>query len=210
MVAIKNHWYIITAMTNLLDQFKKFAFPIFAAVVISFFLSVMLIRLCSSTGFRFFLSPTYLFCGTDAASNNVTFKKLTAAEVAITSNINESEEFSVKRNTLAKNLIDGDLQTLAAPANTQLDYTIKFLNKYQIKQIIIHWKNFGESKEYVNVWSLNSISSGGGEKIASGEFPNTDRTIIDKKINAAELRITAESEKNWIGIYEIEIIGRPI
>ena len=198
-------------MTNyLLTQFKKFVFPIVAAVVISFLLSVMLIRLCASTKFRFFLSPTYLFCGTDASSNNVSFKKLTAEEVSITSNINESKEFSISRGTIAKNLIDDSLETLAAPANTKLDYAIKFLNNYQIKQIIIYWKDFGEDRKYVNKWSLDSVSSSGSEKIANGGFPGIDKTIVDKKFNAVELHLTAESDGNWIGIYEIEIIGRPI
>ena len=125
------------------------------------------------------------------------------------SNIPESEEHSLAKGFGAKNLTDGDRKTMAYPASQNIDYSIDLIDSYQVKQVNIVWGDSGINDAYINHWSLEGRSvDNDWFIIAEGNFPNTQETIIKKFFLASNLRLKANSEKNWFGISELEVIAR--
>src|SRR3989344_3793908 len=129
----------------------------------------------------------------------------TPDKIEVTSNTYESPEYSVARGNDAQALVDGSISNMAAPGNDKLDYTLDFSGPYDIRETRIYWRNFGISRNYVNDWSFEATSNGKEWRvIAKGGFPNEEITRIEDAFSAIAVRLKARSEKDWIGVYEIE------
>lgn len=177
---------------NHMKIFAIMALSISLSVLISAFLFMAIIR------------------GISLPTPRAPYRILTAEQMTITSNVPESPEYSIAKGNQAKNLIDGSPETIAAPAQRDLDYTIRMLEPHEIKQIEIEWGSNGLGEEYIATWSLEASMDGKSwTAIEAGGFPGNKETIITKKTTASFLRLKAHSEKNWIGVYEIKIIARP-
>jgi hypothetical protein len=163
-----------------------------------------------NTGLRVPFSPATLICGADTGGVKGGFRKIKTEEAEVKSNIPETED-SARMDRLAAKLFDGSLKTLAEPGATSLDYGISFFDDMEIKKITIHWKDYGINDNYINAWKLEASPDGAiWDTIAEGNSsPRTGETVVDKRFIASALRLTAQSAKDWIGVYEIEIIGRP-
>lgn len=179
--------------------------PVFVSVIVA----MAVVRWCFSPEPAAYLSPKRLICGYNLKSGN-NFRKLKGEEMFVTSNINESKEFSLDRGNDASKLVDESLITWAAPANNKIDYVINFISDTEIKTITIHWGDFGQNKNYISKWLLESVDGQSWKQIASGESPNGNQTVINKNFISKGLKLRAESEKDWIGVHELEIIGRPL
>lgn len=186
---------------------KIISISITASVLISLFLFLALLRFCFNPPGVFSVAP--LICGESIVSSKSLFRKLASSNMVTTSNIQESQEHSLAKGLGAKNLTDSDRKTMAYPASQQLDYTIDLIDTYQVKQINIVWGDSGTSDVYINHWSLEGKTiDGDWFMIAEGNFPSNQETVIKKILLANNLRLKAESEKNWFGINEVEVIAR--
>lgn len=182
-----------------------------AAAIISTILSVGIIRLCLGSSVSVPLSPRSFICGNDLSAGRVGFKRLTPKEIFIESAIFESKEYSIDAGKDAEKMIDGDKRTLAAPANRMLDYMLKLTEPYRVRQVIITWEDYGTIAKYISQWKLEASTDGTTWKtIEEGGAPNKKETTINKSFDASALRLTAQSAEEWIGVYELEIVGRPL
>lgn len=180
-------------------------------IVIATGLSVGVIRLCIGSEASRPLSLRTLICGTSLNASRVGFKRLTADDMFIESVTAESKEYSIDRGNEAGKLIDGDKRTLAAPANRLLHYALKFTEPHRIRQAIITWGDYGTIAKYVAHWQLEASADGTTwTTIRKGDSPQEKETVINAEFDAAALRLTAESPEDWIGIYELELVGRPL
>ena len=178
---------------------------------ISILVSVGIIRFCVASDFSLPLSPRTLICGGDLNAGRVGFKRLTSENMFVVSAIAESKEYSIDRDNAAAKLIDGKKETLAAPANKQLDYQFTFIEPQHIRQTIITWGDYGTIEKYIASWKLEVSDDGKIWKtIISGNSPQSKETIINKGFDASFVRLAAQSPQDWIGIYEVELIGRPL
>lgn len=193
---------------------KKFIFLVIACgtiLVFSTALSVGVVRFCVATDASLPLSARTLICGRDLNAERVGFKRLNAENMFIVSDTPESKQYSIDRGYDAAKLIDGNKLTLAAPANRMINYKFSFVEPQRIRQIIITWGDYGTIGKYVSQWKIEATEDGTAWKtIQEGSSPETKETILNKKFNAAALRLTAESPEDWIGVYEVEIVGRPL
>ena len=184
---------------------------ILIAVVIAYILSVGTIRICFNIQQSARLSIASLICGRNLSAGQSAYKRLTAADVFITSNITESKEFSLDRGRGADKLMDGIKSTASAPASNKIDYVINFTADQEVKQVIITWGDYGQNDYYIKKWILESTTDGVvWKEVASGGFPASPETFINEIFTSQGLRLRAESEKEWIGVQEIEIVARLI
>ncbi len=155
-------------------------------------------------------------CGNPRSGESSSFSgysKIIAQDMTAVSNVDESPEYSLKIGKGADKLVDGNKKTQAAPANKEIDYIVKLPDVYEIKSIKIFWGVQGTDPKYISKWSLeSSLDDEEWTEIATGTVPGVSETSIkDQLFTAAMLRIKASSEKeNWIGVNEIEIVGRPL
>lgn len=188
----------------MINKLKIFAFPIIVAVIASFFLTMMTLRICASSSSKIFLSIPYLICGQNLSNSRTNFKKLQPGEIFATSNIQESAG-----GRDASKLVDGSIGTLAEPGATKVDYKLNFLDNYEVKQVIIHWGDYGINDNYIKSWILeSSLDDISWQTIVTGERPLDLSTVVNKRFSAKSLRLRAESAKDWIGVYEVEVVGR--
>jgi len=182
------------------------------SVIIAVSLTLIIVRWCFSSGPGLPLSIYSLVCSRQAASRTAgSFRRLTPQEILVTSNITESKEFSLDKGLEAAKLTDGSHETLAAPASQKIDYLINFNDDYEINRIKIYWGDYGYNENYINQWRLEASNDGKTwQEIESGERPRAAETIIKKRFKANNLRLQAQSPQDWIGIYEVEIIGRTL
>lgn len=202
--------FFISFYKKHIKEYKLFVIFSGASVLLSILLTISILRVCSLFSDHGYASLLYFMCGGSSASQS-SFRKVTKADLSsVESMVNESKEFSIDRGLGASNLIDGSVSTLAAPASNKIDYRVNLVGNYKIKQIIVHWGDYGVNKNYINKWSLEL--SGDGVNwfiIESGGSPGSDRTVINKRFSAAFLRLKAEAENDWIGVNELDIIGVP-
>lgn len=194
-----------------LKKYKLFVLFSASSVLLSVFLTMVILRTCIAVSDKEYASILYFVCG-DSSISQKSFKKLNKSDLlSIVSNINESKEFSLDRGAAADKLIDGSTETLAAPASNKIDYQINLVGEYKIKQIIIHWGSYGINKNYVSKWSFEFSADGTNWSVLEGSdsSPKTDKTVINKRFSASNLRLKAGAENDWIGIYELDIIGAP-
>ena len=186
-------------------------FVIFSAVSVflSIILTVSILRICASFSDSNFASLSYFVCGSSSRTL-ASFKKLTIPDFSsIESLVNESKEFSIDRGYGVSSLTDGSLLTFAAPASNKIGYQVNLVGGYKIKQVVIHWGDYGVNANYINKWSLESSEDGiNWSLIESGDSPHSNRTVINKKFSSTALRLKAEAESDWIGVHELDIIGR--
>jgi len=179
-----------------------------AAIVVSTIISLSVFRFCSGTDVAFYnFRIGELICGDNKFFRP--YNLLQKSDVGVTSHIAESPEYSLKKGFSAKNLVDGDPTTLAYPGSLILEYVIDLINQYDITKIAILWGGYGTSKEHIEDWEV-SVSNNGKDwnTIAQGDFPGEDLTTIKTSIKTRFLKLIARSKKNWIGAYEVKIIGR--
>lgn len=178
---------------------------IMIAVGLSLFLTIILLRSCQSQWL-----PT-LICGSGTTEFSP-YKKILPTQFTLISNINESKEHSLNLGRGTAMLIDGNEDTQAAPASRTLDYYFKLFNPYLIKSVRIVWRDYGINENYINQWSLEATEDGEDWEIIEEQLqsPQANETLIEKKFQAVGLRLKVESAKDWIGIYEVELVGKPL
>ncbi len=174
--------------------------------------AALIVRACLGTGLRFDFSPADFLCGeTSGAGASGNFKRLAPGEMSAMSNIPEREDLSIAEGRGAEKIIDGSEKTLAAPGSNKIDYSISLLDAYEIKQIAIQWGDYGINPNYIASWSLESSDDGIAWKtVKSGASPADSRTVINERIRTSRLRLKAEAAKDWIGVYEVAIIAKPV
>ncbi len=183
---------------------------IVACALISIAVAASVVRLCLAPSYKTPMSPISLLCGFSGSQEKSTFKILLPNEVEIRSNTPELIN-SENRNREARKLMDGDKNTLASPGAAKLDYTVLFFDSYEIKQVTVRWGDYGINSNYISSWKLQaSIDGAIWTDVAFGDSPYGSETIINKRFSASMLRLSAASTKDWIGVYEIRIIGRPL
>jgi hypothetical protein len=128
---------------------------------------------------------------------------------SIHSNVAEDPIYSIGGNYQAANLIDGDPNTLAYPASSELDYQISLGGPAHISSADITWGYFGSDARYISSWSLLARNGSGQPwlTVAQGGFPNAPTTHASFDALATEMRIIASSNQNWIGIYDLSLNG---
>jgi hypothetical protein len=125
------------------------------------------------------------------------------------SQVREDPTYSVARNYLAQNLVDGDTSTLAYPGSSPIDYVVNLGGARNVSQVSVWWGVYGTNSAYVNQWKLFGRTGPNSpwQSLASGGFPNS--TVTDMFVagnGLTDIRITAGSA-NWIGLYEVQIYG---
>ena len=60
-------------------------------------------------------------------------------------------------------------------------------------------------------WKIEA-KKGNGEWtiIEEGGSPKSKETVINGNYDASMIRLTAESPEDWIGAYELALVGRPL
>ena len=177
---------------------------LFISVLLSIIFSSIFIRSCweSNSSWGSFL------CG-NVGRELRDFRWLDLRQFTAASNGPESYEYSIKRGTSADKLIDGLLETQAYPAQKEFDYTIDFLESYEIDRIEFVWGVNGENSDYVKDWMLSGKTEKGDWKtLAEGGFPGVSKTMINTSATISALRIQASGKVQWIGIYELRVRGR--
>lgn len=122
----------------------------------------------------------------------------------------------VEKSRTAEKLVDGDLKTDAypgyhcCPSRHEFDYTIELTDKYEISRIDLVWGGDGQAPERIQWWSLEAKTVNDDWEIieSQNKNPGVDVTTIEKKFVTKALRIRAGSEKHWIGMYEVKMLGR--
>ncbi len=194
-----------------MDKWHGIAITAGIAVSISVILSVGIVRLCIGSNISFPLSIRSIACGNNLNAERVGFKRLGKENLFITSGTYESKEYSIDKGTDAAKLIDGDERTLAAPGNRRLDYILTLTEPYQISKTIIIWGDYGTISKYVTHWKLEAKRDDNEwTTIEEGNLPKSRETIVKGNYNASAVRLTAESPEDWIGAYELELVGRPL
>jgi len=181
---------------------------------VSIFTTSSLMRSCfadnTKRGFLY-KKISRIMCGTNVDIHRSYYRRLGVDVLSAKSNVRESEEFSVARGETAEKLIDGSKDTRAAPAGHNFDYTISLANLYSINKINLSWGDDGQASGYIDSWKLESSVDGENwEVIASGDFPKERETSVRKDFVASMLKLSGHSEEQWIGVNEVEIIGKPI
>ncbi len=181
------------------------------SVIAAVAVAALIVRACLGTGFKFHLSPASILCGDMSAKSGNAFRRVAPNEMSAMSAVPERQDLSLDAGRGADKLIDGSEKTLAAPGSAELDYRISLLEEYEIKQVVIHWGDYGINPNYVNSWSLESSEDGSAWKtVASGESPRDSKTAVNVRFVTSRLRLRADSTKDWIGAYEMQIIGKPL
>src|SRR3989344_8365959 len=95
-----------------MKQWHVFAITAGTAVLAAIVISVGIIRLCFGSDASLPFSPRSLICGNDLNSSRIGFKRLTAQNMSVYSEIMESQKYSIERNNDVTALIDGKKNTL--------------------------------------------------------------------------------------------------
>ncbi len=121
--------------------------------------------------------------------------------------IPESAAYSLAQDYAAANLVDGDLDSLAYPGSSHIDYVIQLNATYNVTGVSIDWGYFGSDARYVQSWQIQGRSGDQDwQELASGGFPGQATMDVPLNVTATELRLVA-SAGNWIGTYEVRVFG---
>lgn len=102
------------------------------------------------------------------------------------------------------NLLDGKAETLAYPENLNLDYLIELNELYPFQSISIVWGGYGLQPNYVKHWVMDGCNRDGQWiRLGKGGFPASEVSRVEIKKVVSQVRIEAQSAKDWIGIYEV-------
>lgn len=182
-----------------------------AIIAASAAISVGIVRTCISSKASMSISPRWFICGDDLNASRSGYKRLVPAQISIISGVPESGEYSIGKGTDAEMLVDNDKKTLAAPGNRELDYIMTMAEPQTIRRAVITWGDYGINENYIKSWSIEATMDGKEWKtIASGASPRNSETLVNETFPASAVRLRARSDKDWIGAYEIELIGRPL
>lgn len=173
-------------------------FAIIIVFIISFLSGIFSIRYC--------LSPK------STVNNTINRRICGLTNQKVLTNIYrilDNKVMTVEENN-ADALIDGSRDTNVQPKAYSFSYTIKFVEPYEIKSTTLVFKDYGVDRKYIDKWSLEAFYNQQWRTIAEGGFPQTQELVIDRYYRAEKVRVSAHSSKNWIDIYEVELIGRPL
>jgi hypothetical protein len=121
--------------------------------------------------------------------------------------VTESPASSLARDFGAANLVDGNPDTLAYPANTHIDYVIHLGGMRNVTGVSIDWGAYGTNPLCVKSWSLQGrFGSQAWQVLASGGFPGQSTVDIPANAAATDLRIVADGFNN-LGIYDVRVFG---
>ena len=114
----------------------------------------------------------------------------------------------------AAHLVDGDPSTSTYPGGVSPDYTIDPGQDAYIEAVHITWGAFGTNgggTQHVESWRVLGLALDGlsWDVIARGLFPNSAETIVPVQNRYRKLRVAADS-RNWIGLYEVQVVGTPL
>lgn len=131
-----------------------------------------------------------------------------ATRAVASSLVREDPDYSLARGYGAANLVDGNLNSLAYPGSSTIDYLLSLQGPSELTSATIHWKGYGTNSAYVSSWWLygRNGSDQPWKTLASGGFPNTPATQVNLSTIATDLRLVAKSA-NWIGVYEVTLQG---
>ncbi|MEW6664965.1 MAG: hypothetical protein AB1512_07075 [Thermodesulfobacteriota bacterium] len=135
------------------------------------------------------------------------------------------ERYSVNAGLYPSRLTDGSPSTYAYPAAWAFDYIVDLKELQDIEKVVLSWGIYGEEPVYITKWWLYSQKRFDSSKppslltdwepVASGGFPNSFATTIQKAFSATRLRVIAVSadfEKkallNWIGMVSVNVYGK--
>jgi hypothetical protein len=129
----------------------------------------------------------------------------------VQSNVPENFTYSISRGYGATNLIDGSWRTFAYPASQKLDYQLGFAATTHLTWSRITWGRFGSSPGYIDNWSMLGRTAPDQPWItlAQGGFPGADATVVPIIGSFTDIRVTASSQTNWIGMAEVEFGDAP-
>ena len=114
-------------------------------------------------------------------------------------------------NYPAANLLDGDATTLAYEWSRSVDYKVWLRESSQLSAAIINWGYFGQNSAYISSWSLlgRNTPMDPWMVLAQGQYPNQATTGVMPNAKVRELRLTANSSRNFVGIFELKLYGLP-
>ena len=178
-------------------------------ILMATFLTISLVRSCIGSSDHGLLRK--LFCGDNLTSDFSAFRVLPPNYAKVSSNIPESWEFSQTKGLTANKIADGLRDTFAAPAASEIDYTLDLITVHDIRQVNIIWGDYGVNAAYIKEWTLEASGDDDNWLIVSkGVYPKKLNSLITSRFSARRLRLKAKSEGEWIGVYEVEITARPI
>lgn len=143
----------------------------------------------------------------NVSGNVVSTQAPSVGGLSVLSNVPEDPYYSIAQGYGAAHLMDGNANTLAYPASSNIDYVINLPGPTHLSSALITWGGFGTNPIYVSNWALMAASADGSwQTVAQGGFPNSPTTSIPLNIVTTQLRLTASSS-NWIGVYEVTLQG---
>jgi hypothetical protein len=106
-------------------------------------------------------------------------------------------------------LTDGDDTTWAYIGSANSDYTVNLPPAAYVDAARIVWGSYGASSAYIKHWRLYGLrkASNRWQVIARGGFPAAPETVVKVLDTYQKVRIAAESDHAWIGIYELQVFG---
>jgi hypothetical protein len=125
--------------------------------------------------------------------------------VTVSSNIAEWAQYAQPDS----NLVDGNENTFAYPGRVFFDYQLDFGSNTFIDNVKLVWGVFGNNPVYISSWTLYGQRDGDSEwvPIVYGGCPYASATLVGVGHTYRQLRISASSNANWIGMYEFETHG---
>jgi hypothetical protein len=111
----------------------------------------------------------------------------------------------------AANLFDEDPTTVAFEWSKNLDYKISLRESTQLSAAIINWGYFGQNPAYISSWSLlgRNAPTDSWTVLAQGQYPNQATTGVMTNSQVRELRLKANSTRNFVGVFELKLYGLP-
>jgi hypothetical protein len=112
----------------------------------------------------------------------------------------------------ASNVTDGNDSTDAYDCFIDADYSVALLGSTYVDAVRIVWGYFGTNSVYINHWQLYGQKTAGDpwQVLARGTFPGATETVVSVLDTFQNVRVAAESDQNWIGIYEMQVFGNPM
>lgn len=111
----------------------------------------------------------------------------------------------------AEKLVDGSKKTVAHAGSNKFDYIVELTDEFYLKKVELYWGDFGllSTSGHLDKWFFEIKSkSGDWVVVVEDKTPDKEVSIINVNQLTSGLRVRAEAEKAWIGIYELKIMGK--
>jgi hypothetical protein len=135
--------------------------------------------------------------------------KIRNSQLSIVS-MNRPSTLYTARYPIAK-LLDEDAATLALEWSKNVHYRILLRERTPLSAAIIDWGDFSQNALYISSWSLLGRSSPTARwrVLAQGQYPNQATTSVMPNAQVRELRLMANSSRNFVGVLELTLYGLP-